>query len=53
MMHGQQNIKKERRFSLYFRKDITCLSVGLLRNSQVFSVSCELRIGGLRQTAVA
>jgi hypothetical protein len=28
-------------FSLYFRKNTTCLSVGLLRICQVFSVSCK------------
>jgi hypothetical protein len=28
--------------SLYFRKNITCLSVGLLRIGQVFSVSCKI-----------
>jgi hypothetical protein len=37
--------------SLYFCKNIRCLSVGLLRISQVFSVSCKINISGLRQTA--
>jgi hypothetical protein len=37
MLHPQNNC-----FYLYFRKNITCLSVGLFRTCQVFSVSCKI-----------
>jgi len=33
--------QKKNIFSLYYRKNITCLSVGLLSIGQVFRVSCE------------
>jgi hypothetical protein len=39
---------------LYFHKNITCLSVGLLGIGQVFFVSAvNLCVGGLRQIAVS
>jgi hypothetical protein len=45
----QQNI-----LSLYFRKNITCLNVGLLRFCQVFFLSpVKFCIGGLRQISVS
>jgi len=40
-------------FSLLFHENVMCLSVGLLRICQVFSVSCRLCIGELEQIAVS
>jgi hypothetical protein len=35
--------------SLYFRRNLTCLSVGLLMIGQAFPISCTTGIGGSRQ----
>ena len=49
MLHSQ----KKNYLSLYFYKYVTCLSVGLLRISQVFLSAVKLCINGLQQITVS
>jgi hypothetical protein len=48
MLRPQKNY-----LSLYFHKYVTCLSVGLLRISQVFLSAVKLCINGLQQITVS
>jgi hypothetical protein len=48
-----QNVATKKSLSLYFRKNVTCLSFGLLRVCQFFLSSVKLYIVVLQQIAVS
>jgi hypothetical protein len=47
-----QNVSKQNCLCLFFRKNVTCLGVGLLRVGQAFLSPVKLCMDGLRQIAV-